>query len=282
MFKILKKITSFFQKIKFNKITIEEEKPIPKQTPIPTPITLKPTIKKIIPAPLIVTPTQIPKPTPVVISKSEKEIIINISKDEDHRKQMLNKYAPLSSCNTTSFAMALINSEIKVDCPEGVLLADYFTEFLRSQEAYDYQKKYHSWSVGKYNPQEVHAVLSWGINKVIGRTITKFYDGIDTRQLVMKLIEGKSSVVSGSFNGLGHIVCLSGFITTQKKIHKIVSYEEIILDKITNFIIDDPFGDYHDKYKNHSAGNNIHMSKADWLRMLKKFNSWNKRAHILL
>ena len=213
----------------------------------------------------------------------DSEITINISKDPDYHTQIDNKYVPLTSCNTTSFGMALVNSGIKVpNIPEGMQLEDYFTKFLRSKEAYDYQKKYHSWSVKDWAPQEVHAVLSWAINKLVGKKVTEFHNTIDTRILLFKLLQDKSSVLSGKFNGLGHIVCLSGFVTTQQNIRKIKSHKEIDLEKVTQFIIDDPYGNYKDNYKDHYNGNNIYMPKEDWLKILTKSNSWDKRAHIII
>jgi len=210
-----------------------------------------------------------------------KPIKIQISNDTDYHTQRNNKRSPMASCNTTSAIMMLKASNVDFKFPDYMQEEDYLTMITESDEAFELMKKNYSWAIkGGYRPAEVHGVLEWAINKLVGEKIDTFSAETTLEKLIFQLLNGKASLVSGRFTDGGHIVCLVGFITNQQNILQVKQENEINLNEVTHFIIDDPYGDPLTDYKNHK-GNNIELTKElfDWYT--KEYNKNSKWAHIL-
>lgn len=174
-------------------------------------------------------------------------MVCNFSKDSEYHTQINNKFVPHESCNTTSMVMALKQAGIKLPPHKGQP-EDALTALLKTKEAYEKQEELAPWSINKFQPQEVHMVLQWGVNKWIGHNVDEFISDAKLSDLREILDDGKGIVISGTFplqnTELHHMVSLAGYI---------------IEDKITHYIIDDPYGDWLTRYAN-NHGNNIPLS----------------------
>ena len=209
-------------------------------------------------------------------------MIINLSKDSDYHTQRNNKFYPHSSCNTTSAIMMLKAAGTYFDFPAGMQEEDYLTNILESKEAYDVMRARYPWAIRDgYRPAEVHMMLEWGITKLVGRQVTKFTTNISIRELLYKILQGQPSLITGKFTKYGHIVCLVGFETLQRK-EEFISVEDIKYDQLKNIIIDDPYGNYHTGYSDH-RGNNTTLTFEEFNAITKTYNMEDSKwAHIFL
>lgn len=210
----------------------------------------------------------------------------NFSKRGDYHTQINNKKVPLRSCNTTSAIMALKQAGISYSVPEGIQDEDYLTSILESDEAYALQEKNYSWSVGKWRPQEVHGLLQWGINKLVGSNVDFFSTHVSFQDLIKNLLQGNGVILSGTFdldNGkeLAHMVSLAGFTSSQPGLTKSVTSEEIDVSSIGKLIIDDPYGDFRTNYKSHK-GNDIQLDVTEFNSIFKTQGDLRKKwAHLV-
>ena len=227
---------------------------------------------------------------------------INISEGIANYSQRNNENDPHGTCNVTSMVMGLIYSgygdlvDKKVQesgkpntQPEDLL----YTFLMNNKEVADFYKSYDSvhydnWKNPKQGqavipPNQMHAVLSYGSNRWLGKKkdeITHFTTNGSIEEMVLNLLKKKPSVVSGVFSGLGHIVCLVGFETSQENILDAKTPNEVDISKIEKFIIDDPYGDYKSGYKI-TKGNDIEMPALDFINITRtqgKIN--NKLCHL--
>lgn len=193
--------------------------------------------------------------------------IINNSIDNNYHSQINNTIIPLASCNTTSAIMYLKNNNILFDYPKEMQPEDYLSQILQSDEAIKIKEKLFPQEWAKnFRPQEIHKCLSWGINKLVGKEISKFDDSRNINDIVNDLKNGKCVIMSGAFTPCGHVVCVVGL--------------EIKDSKIINFIIDDPFGNYWTNYKDH-RGNNIKFPFDDFIKITRHFNKEVKYCHYI-
>jgi len=192
-------------------------------------------------------------------------IVLNLSTESAYRTQRENRLKPHSSCNVTSMAMALdVTGWSRMIDTGGRSLPDYLTEFFETPKAYDMMKVLAPWAVGQYPPQQVHAVLEWGINFLIGQKAIQFSTTWSIDKINTALDSGMPCVISGDFpyydnrgneTTIGHIVTLVGYIKDNE-------------NKIISYIIDDPYGDYHTRYQSHE-GNDIAMSVEDFNNIIR-------------
>ena len=210
--------------------------------------------------------------------KNQYETSINLSTETTYKTQRENKKRPHSSCNTTSMAMGLdiVGFSRNIKVKTGVRLADHLTDFYSSDEGYKARARISPWAdKNGIHPAQVHDVLAWGVNNLVGKDIVRFSTNTPIVDIESALWNGRPSVVSGDWpfidrHGnhitIGHIVILVG----------------LFLDKNGKkfYIIDDPYGDYHTKYKNKN-GNDIIMPEEDFLNIVRG-NKKTKWAHVFL
>jgi hypothetical protein len=185
---------------------------------------------------------------------------INLSVKDDYHSQVNNRFYPMVACMPTSFIMALKAERIPVVqagtrwheppvmyYPKGMQPEDYVMALMRSPWGYEMRDQY-SWAKAEdLNPNEVHAVMSEGINRIIGDRITQFVACQTVQNIINEIRGGHPVVVSGSFTGSGHAVAVVGLAETGGR-----------EGKVTHFIIDDPYGrfpDYIDR-----RGNDVHIT----------------------
>lgn len=198
---------------------------------------------------------------------------IDVSIQDEYYSQVNNKFIPESACTPTSMAMACIYTGIRVVSagstfrfptpyivvPKGIMVDDYFTLMARSDLGLSIRKKLTPWAErDKVPPQEVHAVMSNLVNRIVGKSITKFIGKASLDDLEKEIKGDHPCVVSGTFTGAGHTVVLAGMRWTDS-------------GKLVMIMIDDPYGAYPD-YKNKN-GNNV------WLTVETFLNVWKGYYH---
>lgn len=200
---------------------------------------------------------------------------INLSQNDDYYSQINNKFIPLESCNSTAAIMWLKAGKVDFWYPKMMQPEDYLTAQLNGKDAWLIFKRNYP---GRYDmgfrPQNVSQCLQWGINIMVGREIDNFRQDGSLALLIWELMEGRPVIMSGQFTASGHFVTVVGCVSSQNK-SDIQDVEDVNEHDIEEFIIDDPFGNYHSGYKNHH-GNNIHFDrdKFDMLTNLPRGKKW--------
>ena len=175
---------------------------------------------------------------------------INISSGKVNYSQRNNERDPLFTCNTTSMVMALCYLGYKFPDGKYKQPEDNCHAFITEE------LKLRPW---------VHAELSFGVNKWMGKNVTDFATIRPINDIFEQLKQNKPVVLSGDFPGvptkrlapLGHIVCLVGAIWNMN----------IFLRRPTTVIIDDPYGNTLNDWK--GSGNDIELSWTqfvDWFK----------------
>ena len=198
----------------------------------------------------------------------------NFSRNSDYHTQRNNLKVPFASCNTTSMVMALKQAGWKVPEDGVTQPEDALTEFLSTPAARDRQKAVAPASMGAYRPQEVHAVLEWGTNAWLHDTPDSFTTQATSKDLVATLKSGGGVVLSGRFPmdppeaDLGHIVSVAGYIELESE------------HEVTRWILDDPYGDWHTRYKVH-RGNDIQFTRDEFTRIFDRKGDGHYWAHLI-
>ena len=213
-------------------------------------------------------------------------MIINMTKDNEYYSQRNNRVYPHSACMATSYAMASDYAGCQWHSPQGQQPEDHLMRFLRSKRAELYAREHHASLVKKGSPaNEIHGVLPWAYKTIGGQGTAIFKTNWTLEQLLFFLLQGSGVVISGRFphykkGCIDHVVCLAGFETKQKSIQEVRGAMDIVLDDISSFIIDDPYGDYRNEYRSHK-GNNISVKFDDFVKMFKPCHEHYKWAHII-
>ena len=144
--------------------------------------------------------------------------------------------------------------------PVGMQPEDYLMVLLRSEWGIELRNQY-AWAKRDHvNPNEVHAVISEAVNKIIGMKVTKFSTGGTVKDIKDEIGAKHPVVVSGSFTGSGHAVAVVGY----RYVNVPTATGEI--HKITDFIIDDPYGNMHTRYVDR-RGNDVKISVKQFDRL---------------
>jgi len=198
-------------------------------------------------------------------------MISNFSSGIPYHTQRNNQVVPYASCNTTSMIMALKQAGRDLPPCYDKQPEDELSRFLRTQEAFQKQKELAGWSVGAYAPQEVHAVLEWGVNQWMGAEVDSFMTSARTADLLVELDSGGGAVLSGRFpmpsGDLGHIVSLAGWISNEH-------------GEIEQWIIDDPYGNWHTGYTDY-RGNDVLLSTNEFKRIFDRSGDGEYWAHLI-
>lgn len=104
-----------------------------------------------------------------------------------------------------------------------------------------------------YFPTELHDYLCFGANKWIGKDVASFSTELNFKEVLYKnMVENNLPlVVSTTFGGFGHIVCVSGVQYTEESLRKKAPVA---------ILVDDPWGKYNpdtNKYDSPSGGNDL-------------------------
>ena len=222
-----------------------------------------------------------------MIYKEEKDaLIFNASsnlanysqRNNEYIDEITNKNIALSMCNITSYCMAYsyIGGKFPNKSKKYTQEEDKALEFIRrDKETLKYYERilpvyYNSWKYNEkdnYPPEQIHAVLSFGFNRYVEYNASSFNEKADVDNIIKEIINNNHPVVmSGKFGKFNHIVCLVGIVAKKEILNHLG--ERSLLKYIDSFIIDDPYGDYHDAYKT-TKGNDIIMSKEDFITIFK-------------
>lgn len=207
---------------------------------------------------------------------------VNISKDNEYYSQINNRRYPHEACNVTSITECMDIIDDMFNHPDAMQPEDHFMEFMRSDLAYKRMRDLYSWATrGGYEPNEVHAMLQWGINKLTGREVDTFSTKWELKELLYEIyVNHNPSCVSGRFTDAGHIVVLVGFETNQD-LKKVEHWQDINLDNILNLIVDDPYGDYFTGYES-PHGNNLTFGLQEFDELTKTYNDFSSKwAHLI-
>ena len=132
-----------------------------------------------------------------------------------------------------------------------------------------------------YPPNEVHAVLSWGVNELLNEPVSTFRVDWNPDELIQELTNGAGVVLSGTFplksgGELNHVVSLAGYrIDNSREGSRSPRFAQL-----SGLYIDDPYGNYLTGYADRH-GNNTPMSPEDFMRIMKRSGDWRKWAHVI-
>ena len=180
---------------------------------------------------------------------------INLSRDSDYHTQLNNKIYPLEACGPTSAANCLEIIGMAKQFPGDMQLEDRIMGKLQSPEAFNLMAEIAPWAINRYKPNEVHLMLQWAVNILIGKQVDKFIEYGCLEHAAFNLAAGRPIIMSGSFTRGGHMVAIIGFMSLQQE-EDFRDETKIDLSKILEFFVDDSYGNYFTKYQDH-RGNNI-------------------------
>ena len=206
----------------------------------------------------------------------------NNSENKPYYTQRNNKLKPNGACNVTSMIAALSAAGW---CVEKLATKDYpqpedaLMHFILADKTVDsFWRKLDP--AGRYAPNEWHPVLAYGTNRymrqcgLLGEKDSAVEWGEDRTlaDIQLSVSEGGAAVLSGVFiaegkKTIGHVVACVGIKTDDN-------------GNITHFILDDSWGDYRTEYENHN-GNDVEMTVADFMALIRHCNSNFKMAHIV-
>lgn len=162
----------------------------------------------------------------------------------NYETQRDNKNNPHGTCGPTSIGM-LISSYADVPDSEAWQLEDQIYELLTSDEGMQRFKRHYSWAVGKYNPWNIHGMLSWAASEYgVPARFSELPEGNMRFERLFELLDKGPVVVSGRFTGSGHIVCVVGYTG------------------IGDLIVHDPYGDWNSRYRDRDGEYRIYSQSS--------------------
>lgn len=233
--------------------------------------------------------------------------IIRVDNNEPYHTQRNNAIRAHRTCASTAMVMALRYAghvQVLESNRQGMQYEDFITHFIHSDSRVidfwqnhpakwirDAYANYLRWRDGGLDERyvlfgnEIHVVLEYAINTLYRSRVVTFNNETPIRDILFSALTGGSAIVSGTFpfknTILHHIVAVAGFETNQDNITSVISPEDIDVEQVDNLIIDDPYGDYRERYTVHQ-GNDVIMPIADVVAIIKESgNPEVKRAHII-
>jgi len=204
---------------------------------------------------------------------------INVSAHTPYHTQVNNALYPLSTCNTTSAIMWLLDCGVPFEVPAEVQPEDHLTAITELPEAYALMRQVDPAAERRgYKPRMVHACLDWAVNRLAGREVMRFRTDATYEWLVAELAAGRAALLSGIFTRQGHVVCLVGVRSRQDRA-ELAEACRVRLDEIDGWIVDDPFGDYHTGYKDRH-GNDVFFAFDELDRLTRELYRNRKWAHV--
>lgn len=234
-----------------------------------------------------------------MVYKKDGMIVYNCSYGKDNFSQRNNEfkwgeknsYAKVNAstmCNFTSMVMALSYAGFIFPTGDYNQPEDNLAEFFMNSDKVDayYKEKfpamYNSYKKdvkGCYTPNEVHSVLSFGVNEWFGTKVTEFISECHIAYIIEEIKNERPVVISGAFPTqtgiLNHIVCLVGAAWPDDYANS--NYQKNRLP--TYWIVDDPWG-YTKDYRAGKSGNDVLLENDFFIQNIKPVNSMVKYAHI--
>jgi hypothetical protein len=192
---------------------------------------------------------------------------IDNSNGKPYYTQRNNELHPMSACNVTAMINALVAAGWKLpetkEQPEDALLA-----FIQTNE--ECEKLWiKNDPLKQIPPNQWHNVLSLGVNLWLNLPIASINWKTNVVDIVEHLMIGGTCIASGLFPTTeGHFVAIVG-----------TTYEPLD-GSVSNFIIDDPWGDYRTNYKIKN-GNSIEMLFEDYEKIIKPIDKKEKWVHFI-
>ena len=184
--------------------------------------------------------------------------MIQVNLSADYHSQRNNLLLPLETCGATAAVMALKASGWPV--PPGARGAqpeDLLTAIMMSPEGYARREAIPGTWADTIEPYRIHVVLEWAINKWIGKPVDTFTERGELQDMVWRILHRRATVVNGLFDRYDHQVAVVGFTSTQHE-YEIHTPGHVDLSRITDIIIDDPYGDYRTGYSE-ANGNDVRL-----------------------
>jgi hypothetical protein len=207
---------------------------------------------------------------------------INVSAHTPYHTQVNNTFFPLSTCNTTSAIMWMLDCGIAFECPPDMQPEDYLTTITETPEAYAHMREVAPWAFRNgcpiLPPRQVHLCLDWAVNRLAGREMVRFRTDATYQELTAELAGGRAAIMSGIFTRQGHMVCLVGVRTKQDRA-ELREAGRVRLDQIVGWYVDDPYGDYHSCYTN-QHGNDKYFEFSEFDRLTRELYRNRKWAHV--
>lgn len=194
----------------------------------------------------------------------------NNSENRPYYTQRNNKYKPGETCNVTSMVSALSAAGYPVEqmLPDGIQPEDSLYRFIMTDNACA-----NMWRrldpKGNIPPNEWHDVLAYGTSRWL------IAHGIKCASI--HFVKARESDIRALIDKGGAAVVSGVFETQNGKINHIVS---IVGYNSEGFIIDDPWGDFRDKYDTQN-GNDIPLTSSQFIEMIKPLGKMIKNAHMI-
>ena len=207
----------------------------------------------------------------------KRELTVNNSVGKDYYKQTNNERDPYIAC----FPSSMINagSVIGLDFPTD---KEHTNGYSQPEDGYDWYLENNSECKAFYNkpayksyvsapgnhPRELYDVEHFAFNKWMGKEVCKLKYGCSVADIVNVLNYGGAVVTSGNFCGFGHVVCIVGFKCTIEP-GKVTDKD--VVNGLTHFIVDDSYGNPHNRYKPVGVdGNDVLWEKDAFLTAINK------------
>lgn len=177
------------------------------------------------------------------------------------------------ACMPTSRVMFYKANKINYSNPTDMADDDYFMSLLVSDEAKEFCYSKYPWAYNSLEPEksiwpnEIHGMYnSWLDEKVTGKRQSDFVTNLDIEMYIDTIVnKGKAIMTSGTFGEiLGHAIVFIGYDKQKKE-----------------FIIADPYGDFHTKYRN-TKGYGVRMTYDEFNTHIKPVDSFQKWGHIII
>jgi len=230
--------------------------------------------------------------------ESENLITYSFSADSDYHTQRNNVYIPFASCGRTSMVMALVQAGWGEDFLK-VMEAnhfdgqeeDYLYEVLHTDAAKDHFKTLlqagliDSWAL-MYSYDEIHLMLDWAVNEVLGKSVSRFNPNSSDQQVVTALFNGTGVGLAGQFKNasgetLEHIVSVGGAVLTEAPFELSGGGRMVQVRTIKNWLIDDPYGNPWTGYSD-IHGNNVPFTPEQFTSsFINRTNSPYLWAHFI-
>lgn len=199
---------------------------------------------------------------------------------QPYHTQRNNAIDPHATCQVTAAIMALRASGIPFIHPRDTQPEDHLAQILNSPEAHEKLRKEYPHFASR-PPREVHAILSWGINKLAGKQVSIFTTRATTKELLFRIAVHKAaSCLSGRWTSYGHVVTLVGFESDQADLDLAHFPDFIDLSKVSRIIIDDPYGDGKTGYRD-PDGDDVSYTLEEFNQLSRDYGEHGRKwAHL--
>jgi hypothetical protein len=173
----------------------------------------------------------------------------NNSRAENYYKQTNNKRDPYASCFPTSMINAGETVKVPFPSPHPTYERDdQYDEYLHRPEIVEWASRRNLRTTSDTDLREYWEVEEYAFNLWIGSKVCSIDWKLTKETVIDTLLGGGAIVTSGIFASYRHVVCIVGFESVKANSADIVALRSII--------IDDSYGNPHNKYKPVGVGGN--------------------------